>query len=135
MDTQKNETLKQSISGTVAVAGDDLYTKASKMLFKTLAPSVVARPASSEDVAAIIRFAREHKVPFAIRSGGHGSMAARFADDILLIDMSGIADIEVLDVEAGTVRIGAGALWHEVATALEPHSLAISSGDTLTVGV
>jgi len=135
MDTQKIETLKQTIKGTVAVLGDETYTKASKMLFKKLQPSVVVRPVSNEDVAAIIRFVTDHNVPFAIRSGGHGSVASRLTDDILLIDMSGLADIEVLDASLGTVKVGAGALWHEVATALEPHNLAISSGDTLTVGV
>jgi len=135
MDTEKIETLKQSITGTVAVFGDETYTKASKMLFKNLKPSVVVRPESSQDVAAVIRFVKENDMPFAIRSGGHGSTASRLQDDILLIDMSGMAEIRVLDADAGTVQVGAGALWHEVASALEPYQLGISSGDTRTVGV
>jgi FAD/FMN-containing dehydrogenase len=33
------------------------------------------------------------------------------------------------------VRLGSGAVWGEVATALRPHGLSLSSGDTTTVGV
>src|SRR5690606_26104340 len=53
--------------------------------------------------------------------------------DGLVIDMAGFDAIEVRS--DGTVRVGTGATWGEVAQALEPHGLVITSGDTREVGV
>jgi FAD/FMN-containing dehydrogenase len=50
-----------------------------------------------------------------------------------VIDLSGIRDVEVLGGDR--VRLGSGATWGAVAQALRPHELAVSSGDTYTVGV
>lgn len=135
MDEQKIKELQQAVKGTIARPGEEAYVKASKMLFHTVEPGVVVRPVSSADVAATIGFARKHDLPLAIRSGGHHNVASRLPAGMVLIDLSGLAAIAVLDAEQGTVRVGAGALWHEVASALEPHGLGISSGDTRTVGV
>ena len=52
-----------------------------------------------------------------------------------MIDLSGLASVEVIDKERHLVRIGGGATWGQVAAALAPHGLAISSGDTKSVGV
>ncbi len=135
MNEQKISELKNQLSGVVAVPGDEIYTKASTMLFYTATPCVVVRPETNDDVVTVIRFAKENTIPLAIRSGGHGGVAARLPENVLLIDMSGLASIDVLDAEKGIVRVGGGALWHEVATTLEPYKLGISSGDTRTVGV
>ena len=135
MNTSKLDELKSLISGVVAVSGDPVYEKASKMFVHTVAPSIVVRPSSSQDVAATIRFAKEHGLDLAIRSGGHSNIANRLAEGILLIDLSGIASTEVIDPRQGLVRVGAGAQWYEVASVLDKHQLGISSGDTRTVGV
>ena len=52
-----------------------------------------------------------------------------------MIDLSGLADVEVVDEDRRLVRVGGGATWGQVAEALAPHGLAISSGDTRSVGV
>ena len=52
-----------------------------------------------------------------------------------MIDLSKLANVEVIDKERHLVRIGGGATWGQVAVALAPHGLAISSGDTKSVGV
>lgn len=135
MNTHQINELKTLVSGSVAVAGDKLYATASQMLFKTITPSAVVRPSSSEDVAVIVRFAKKYQIPFAIRSGGHNNIASRLANNILLIDMSGLATVEVVDTQKGLVRVGSGALWHEVASKLDTYNLGLSSGDTRTVGV
>jgi FAD/FMN-containing dehydrogenase len=43
--------------------------------------------------------------------------------------------VQIIDKERHLVRIGGGATWGQVAAALAPHGLAISSGDTKSVGV
>lgn len=135
MDAEKIGGLKQIDAGSVGLPGDALYEKAREMFTRTIAPGAVVCPRSNEDVAKIINFVRDYGIPFAIRSGGHSNIATRLADGILLIDMSGLASVEVIDESKGVVRVGAGALWHEVASKLEKYSLGLSSGDTRTVGV
>lgn len=135
MNAQITDELKTQFLASIALAGDDIYTKASKMLFKTIAPSVVLRPTSSKEVAEMIRFIKKHNLPFAIRSGGHSNIASRLQKDIVLIDMTGLSSVTITDEGKGLVRVGSGALWHEVASKLHPYNLGISSGDTRTVGV
>lgn len=135
MDIQKIEHLKNSITGIVAVSGDDAYNKASAMFEYTATPGLVVRPESHKDIATILEFAKEHALPFIIRSGGHGNLESGAVNDMIIIDMSHFNTIEVLDKNEGLVRIGAGALWHEVAAELHQYALALSSGDTRTVGV
>ena len=53
----------------------------------------------------------------------------------MVIDLSGLNQVRVLDRSARLVRIGPGARWAEVARALTPAGLAISSGDHGNVGV
>ena len=64
-------------------------------------------------------------------AGGHGPWSHAPADGIRL-ELGGLSGIEV---EGTTVRIGGGAVWGDVATALAGHGLALSSGDTASVGV
>ena len=52
-----------------------------------------------------------------------------------MIDLSRLASVEVVNPERHLVRIGGGATWGQVVDALAPHGLAISSGDTRSVGV
>ena len=91
------------------------------------APSLIVQAASTADISRALASG----LPVAVRSGGHGGFSA--PDGYLLLDLSGFATIEVQG--GGRVRIGTGALWGDVANALEPHGLALTSGDTYTVGV
>ena len=44
-------------------------------------------------------------------------------------------EVEIVDPQKHLVRVGAGATWGKVAKELQTHQLALSSGDTTTVGV
>jgi FAD/FMN-containing dehydrogenase len=52
-----------------------------------------------------------------------------------VIDISRLNGVKVVDASSPLVRIGAGALWEDVARVLAPYGLAISSGDDGGVGV
>ena len=56
-------------------------------------------------------------------------------DGGVVIHLGNLANVEVTGSERDLVRIGGGATWGQVAAALAPHGLAISSGDTKSVGV
>ncbi|MDR5701901.1 FAD-binding oxidoreductase [Agromyces aerolatus] len=93
-------------------------------------PEAVVRPKSAADVAEAVRAAIEFEQPIAVRSGGHGAMPAT---EGVVVDLAELSGVEVHD--DGTVSVGAGAHWGDVAAALAPHGLGVSSGDTLDVGV
>ncbi|MGO9605446.1 MAG: FAD-binding oxidoreductase [Candidatus Binataceae bacterium] len=56
-------------------------------------PVLIARCASADDVVAAIKFAREHDLPTAVRSGGHSSFGT--CDSGLVIDLSLMKRIEI----------------------------------------
>jgi FAD/FMN-containing dehydrogenase len=91
----------------------------------------VHRPRTADEVAEIVRLASREAVPLTVVAGGHGPWSHAPAAGIRL-ELGELTDIEV---DGTTVRIGGGAVWGDVATALAAHGLALSSGDTASVGV
>lgn len=98
-------------------------------------PGLVLRPTEPEQVAQALTYAKEQDAPLNVRSGGHGISGTSTSDGGVIIDLGRMNGIEVLDADAGLVRLGAGARWGEVADLLAVHGLAISSGDHGGVGV
>ena len=123
------EPLRSSFSGSILVDGDEGFAA---FPFAVGAPSVVVRPATVDDVMSALLFARENTLAVSIRSGGHSGGSWTSTAGGLVLDMSAFADI---DVDGEFVTIGTGSTWGAVAAALQPHGLAISSGDTTSVGV
>jgi FAD/FMN-containing dehydrogenase len=128
--------LETRIEGDVIVPGHGDYEEARRVLDAGVDcfPTAVVRPANAGDVISAVNFARELGLDLAVRSGGHSPAGFGTIDAGLVIDLSAMKSID-LDLEAGTVRIGPGATWGEVAAALHPHGLAITSGDFGSVGV
>ncbi len=114
--------------------GDIGYAEASSTYMARGHPAVVLRVRDSADIAAGIRAATDASAVLTVRSGGHSALHATNTDGIV-IDVSAINSVEVLDPSAGLVRVGAGARWIDVAEALGPYGLALTSGDTTSVGV
>ncbi|MFF2370759.1 FAD-binding oxidoreductase [Agromyces sp. NPDC058110] len=93
-------------------------------------PAAVVRPASADEVAEAVRTAVRLGVAIHVRSGGHGSEPAA---DGIVIDLSALCSVGLRDGDL--VDVGGGAHWSDVADALAPHALAVTSGDTRDVGV
>ncbi|NUR63654.1 MAG: FAD-binding oxidoreductase [Catenulispora sp.] len=129
------ETLEATFQGEVIEPGQDGYEAASTTVLVSGHPAVVLRPATVADVQAAVRFAAGNGLAVAVRGGGHSFAGFGTNDGGLVIDLGRLAGAEVVDAGSGIVRIGGGATWGAVATALAPHKLAISSGDTRGVGV
>ncbi|MDN3496872.1 LLM class flavin-dependent oxidoreductase [Planococcus sp. APC 4015] len=99
-------------------------------------PGIVLQPASPDQVAEAVAFARRHPdLPLAVRSGGHGISGRSTNDGGIVIDLRHLDSIEILDEQRRLVRVGAGARWMEVAAVLGEHGWALSSGDYGGVGV
>ena len=90
-------------------------------------PALIAQCATAEDVAAAIRFAREHDLPLAVRGGGHNGAGLGSVDDGVVIDLSPMKSVSV-DAATRTVRVGGGCVWGEVDAATQPHGLAVPTG-------
>jgi FAD/FMN-containing dehydrogenase len=125
--------LKECFVGTVLAPGDDGFDSVSPALSPAGRPSFVARAATPSDVVEAIRIAREESVPISVRSGGHSRGQWTTTPGGFLLDLSGMNTIEVLGDRL--VRLGTGAVWGDVARALKNHGLALTSGDTTSVGV
>jgi FAD/FMN-containing dehydrogenase len=97
-------------------------------------PALIARCADADDVAAVVRFARDHRLLLAVRGGGHNGGGLGTCDDGVVIDLSSLKSIEV-DPQARTVRVGGGCTWGEVDAATGEHGLATPSGIISTTGV
>ncbi|WP_066041442.1 LLM class flavin-dependent oxidoreductase [Herbiconiux solani] len=128
--------LPESLRERAVEPGDFAYPKVRSTYMRGGAPGLVLRPRTVPEVQEAVAFARRHPgVPLGIRSGGHGISGRSTNDGGIVIDLGALDSIEVLDEATGRVRIGPGARWMDVARALEPHGLAISSGDYGGVGV
>lgn len=115
--------------------GDRGYERVRHAFMRRGRPGLVLRPRDSGQVVDALGFAREQDVELHVRSGGHGISGASTNDGGIVLDLSALDTVEVLDRAAGRVRLGAGARWGGVATELNGHGLALSSGDHGGVGV
>jgi len=127
--------LPDSLAGKAVEPGDFGYERARHTYMRRGSPGLVIFAESNADVVDALAFARAQGVPLSVRSGGHGISGRSTNDGGIVIDVSKMNRIDVIDTDRRLVRIEPGATWGEVAAALAPHGLAISSGDYGDVGV
>jgi FAD/FMN-containing dehydrogenase len=135
VDTFQLEQLQQDLSGRIIWPGDELYEQASHTYLHKGAPALVVQPATPTDIVSAIRYARDHSLTLSVRSGGHSFAGFGANTGGLVIDLSLMKEVQLVDPAEHIVRIQAGATWGEVADFLREQHLAISSGDTRSVGV
>ncbi|MEY9928136.1 FAD/FMN-containing dehydrogenase [Catenulispora sp. GP43] len=129
------ENLSRDFSGDIIEPGHPEYAAKSGTIMASGAPAVILRPSSVGGVQAAVRYAAVAGLPLAVRGGGHSFSGFGTNDGGVVIDLSVLCGVEIVGGGWHVVRIGGGATWGQVAEALAPHRLAISSGDTKGVGV
>jgi FAD/FMN-containing dehydrogenase len=97
-------------------------------------PALIANCTDADDVARIVAFAADHELLLAVRGGAHNGAGLGTCDGGIVLDLSGLKQIEV-DPEARTARVGGGCTWGEVDAATNQHGLATPSGIISTTGV
>jgi hypothetical protein len=97
-------------------------------------PRAVVRAADADDVAEAVVFARRHSLPLAVRSGGHSIPRLSVVDGALVIDLSQMKRV-VVDPAARIARVQPGATSGDLAGPAQAHGLALSTGDTHSVGM
>jgi FAD/FMN-containing dehydrogenase len=127
--------LKSHITGDVVMPDSPEYNDLRNGVAQTGSPAVIVQVQNNTDVAAAIAYARDNQLKLTVRSGGHSQSGMSTNVGGMVIDLSHFNTVEVIDPARHLVRIGAGAKWGDAAQALAAHDLAISSGDTNSVGV
>ena len=130
------DALRSTISGEVVLPADGGYDEARSTFNGTIdrRPAAIARPSSTDGVAAAVRWAREAGLPIAVRGGGHSVAGHATADDALVIDLRLIRDV-VVDPVRRRALVGGGALWLDVDRATMAYGLAMPGGTFGDTGV
>ncbi|MEN2741145.1 FAD-binding oxidoreductase [Microbacterium sp. X-17] len=134
------ERLRASLGPLVIFPGDPEYDVA-RSPWNTAVdqrPFAVARPASADEVAAVVRAAVAAGLRVAPQSAGHAAAALADTDlaDVVLVSLARLRGVTV-DAEAGVVRVAGGTLWGEVIAETAPHGLTAlhgSAGDVSVAG-
>jgi hypothetical protein len=125
--------LRDRFDGPVLTPDDDGYDAARLGWNRTIdsRPAVVAVAGTTTDVRTALRVARDHDLPVAVQSTGHGTVAA--ADGALLLHTGHLKALHV-DPLRRTATVGPGVVWDEVNRAALPYGLAPLSGRCASVG-
>ncbi len=128
--------LRAGLAGELITAGVPDFDEARTMVaFSTeRRPVAIVRAANEYDVAAAVNFAREHGLPLSVRSGGHSIAHLSVIDGAVVVDLSRMKGVRI-DPVARIGRVQAGATSGDLAGPANEHGLALSTGDTQSVGM
>ncbi len=132
----RTHALRSGMTGQVIVEDDDEYDDARTIFNATIdrRPAAIARPLTTEEVVAAVRWAREAELPIAVRGGGHNVAGHASADGALVVDLRRQREV-VVDPERRRAVVGGGALWADVDVATTAHGLAMPGGTFGDTGV
>ncbi|MFL5919315.1 MAG: FAD-binding oxidoreductase [Gaiellaceae bacterium] len=128
--------LTAALRGQVVGRDDPTYDEHRKIWNGSIdrRPALIARCAGVADVMSAVKFARQHGLPVAVRSGGHSFPGHSVADDVFVIDTSLMKGVRV-DPDARTARVQAGVLLGELDQETQAFGLAAPSGIVTHTGV
>ena len=128
--------LRSQLMGELITADSPLYDAARQVQNVTVdrRPLAIVRAENSEDVAAAVRFARDQGLALGVRSGGHSLARLTIADGAVVVDLSQMKRIAI-HPETRICRIQTGATSADVGAAAQEFGLALSTGDTSSVGM
>jgi FAD/FMN-containing dehydrogenase len=130
------ERLRARLTGdliTEEVAGYDDVRRVPVITVKGR-PLAIVRAATEGDVAEAVRFVRRLGRPLAVRSGGHSVAGYNMIDGAVVVDLSAMRAVTI-DAAHGTARVQAGARSVDLMGPAHAYGLALSTGDTATVGL
>ena len=124
------------LRGQLLQPGDREYEDARKVWNGMIdrRPALIARCAAVADVVEAVNFARVHRLPLAVRGGGHNVAGLATCDGGLLIDLGPMKGIRV-DPAARTARAEGGVRWGDLDRATQAHGLATPGGAISDTGI
>jgi FAD/FMN-containing dehydrogenase len=97
-------------------------------------PAAIVQCSGVADVLEALRFARDHDLLVAVRSGGHSVAGFGPTNGGLVIDLSSLRGIRV-DPATRTVRAQAGVTWGDLDRETQAFGLAVPGGIVSTTGI
>jgi FAD/FMN-containing dehydrogenase len=121
---------KKSFKGDIVTPADADYSSAIARWASNAQRNakIVAFVRDAEDVALAIKFAKETKLPLAIRGGGHSCSGSSSSEGGIVIDLSRHLNGVQINAERKIAVVGGGALWESVDKAAIVHGLATVAG-------
>ena len=129
--------LRSRLAGQLVTADSPDYDEVRRVPVLTTPfrrPEAIVRAVRPNDVVEAVRFASAEGRPVAVRSGGHSVAGLNMVDDALVVDFARMRRVSV-DPARGTARVAPGANSGEIMAAGHAYGLALSTGDTATVGI
>jgi FAD/FMN-containing dehydrogenase len=128
--------LSDGIKGKVVAIGDDAYFRIRQIWNGAVdhQPALFAFCETVADVQNAVRIARARRIPLSVRGGGHDCAGRALRDGGLVIDLSGMRQVQV-DAAARIATVAGGALAADVTAAATAHGLAAVTGNVGAVGV
>jgi FAD/FMN-containing dehydrogenase len=130
------ETLRTRLHGELLLPEDEGY-EAARVIWNGSVqqrPALIVRPLFELDVITAVRFAREHGLPLAVRSGAHSFPGFSSVEGGVVVDFSLMKALDI-DPVRRVARAQPGLTWGEYAQAANEYGLATTSGDVATVGI
>jgi FAD/FMN-containing dehydrogenase len=130
------QALRASLRGSVCLPDEPGYHEA-RTLWNAMIdrrPGAVVRCAGAADVIRAVRFARDHDLLLAVRSGGHNIAGNAVCDGGLTIDLSPMRSVRV-DPARRTARVEPGATLAEFDKEAQAFGLATPVGINSTTGI
>jgi len=128
--------LRRQFGGEVVTASEEGYDAARRVWNAMIdrRPAIIVRPRDAADVTTAVNFARDQRLPLAIRGGAHSVAGMGTCDEGIVIDFSSMKKITV-DPEKRIARAEPGVKWVEFDTATQAHGLATTGGTVGDTGI
>ena len=134
--TLDRTTTDTALGGQVLYPDADGYADACKLWNAMIErrPSVIARVGMEADVARAVTFASTHRVPLAVKGGGHNIAGKALIDGGLVVDFERMKRVTV-DPLTRIARVEPGATLADVDRATQQHGLLVPMGVNSTTGI
>ena len=128
--------LRALFNGRVISPDDERYEQARTVFYGGVDrhPAAIVRVADAGDVSRLVSVAREAGIELAIRSGGHSGAGHSTTEGGIVLDLSGMKDLQI-NVQERTAWAETGLTAGEYVAQTAAHGLATGFGDTGTVGL
>jgi FAD/FMN-containing dehydrogenase len=128
--------LRAGFAGQVLLAQDGGYEDARRVWNGAFNrhPALIARCASTADVARAVTFARSHELLTAVKGGGHSLSGQSTCDGGLMIDLGPMRDVQV-DVSKRLAKAQGGVLLAELDSKMAAANLVTPLGTAADTGI
>ncbi|KAG1675895.1 hypothetical protein FOA52_001552 [Chlamydomonas sp. UWO 241] len=133
------EELRAALWGEMVLPGETNWEQAVKVWCypaqgKARTPAVVVRPRGTSDVVTAVKYATKHRIPFAVKGGGHTPANLGIANGGMTLDMSLMRSVFV-DPVAKVAVVDGGALLGDVDMETALYNLCVPLGHAPVTGM